>query len=155
MKKLVTQINIFNLKESGFTLIEVLVSVVILATGILGILAMQSRALLDNRDAYLRTQASFLAYDMSDIIKADPRSWKDSTDFPNNSTLSSKCPSACSDAENTYNTFYDRTKAALPDGIITVKKSSDILVIKLDWRRAAKGTGNEEQRGTYRLEVAP
>jgi len=60
----------------GFTLIEVLISMVILSIGLLGIFAMQSRALMDNQDAYLRTQAVFMAYDMSDRIRANAEYWK-------------------------------------------------------------------------------
>ena len=49
---------------------------VILSIGLLGIFAMQSRALMDNQDAYLRTQAVFMAYDMSDRIRANAEYWK-------------------------------------------------------------------------------
>jgi len=59
----------------GFTLIEVLISVLILGLGILGVLNLQTRALMDNQDAYLRTQAIFLAYDMSDRIRANSEIW--------------------------------------------------------------------------------
>ncbi len=62
--------------QPGFTLIEVLVSMVILSIGLLGIFAMQSRALMDNQDAYLRTQAVFLAYEMSDRIRANATHWE-------------------------------------------------------------------------------
>jgi Tfp pilus assembly protein PilV len=37
---------------------------------------MQARALMDNQDAYLRTQAVFLAYDMTDRIRANHEYWK-------------------------------------------------------------------------------
>lgn len=65
--------------QTGFTLVEVLVSLVILSIGLLGIFAMQSRALMDNQDAYLRTQAIFLAYDMGDRIRANAGYWKKTT----------------------------------------------------------------------------
>jgi len=67
--------------KKGFTLIEVLVSVVILGIGILGIINLQSRALMDNQDAYLRTQAIFLAYDMSDRIRANAEEWEEKVDL--------------------------------------------------------------------------
>jgi len=73
--------------KKGFTLVEVLVSVVILGIGILGIINLQSRALMDNQDAYLRTQAILLAYDMSDRIRANAEIWEediDLSDFPDN-----------------------------------------------------------------------
>jgi type IV pilus assembly protein PilV len=60
----------------GFTLIEVMVSMVIMSVGLLGIFAMQSRALMDNQDAYLRTQAIALAYDMGDRIRANHDYWE-------------------------------------------------------------------------------
>ncbi|GAB6141377.1 hypothetical protein JCM14076_21060 [Methylosoma difficile] len=69
-------------KSSGFTLIEVLVSMIIIAIGILGTVALQARSLMDNQDAYLRTQAIYLAYDMSDRIRANVTGWSD-VPFPN------------------------------------------------------------------------
>ena len=56
---------------TGFTLIEVLVSMVILAIGLLGLAGMQTIALKDNQDAFFYAQASSLAYEMSDRIKAN------------------------------------------------------------------------------------
>ncbi|MDD5275582.1 MAG: type IV pilus modification protein PilV [Methylovulum sp.] len=59
----------------GFTLVEVLVSIIILAIGILGTIAMQARALNDNQDAYMRSQAVLLAYDLGDRMRANPGGW--------------------------------------------------------------------------------
>ena len=53
----------------GFTLIEVLVTLLILAIGLLGIAALQFRGLQYNQDAYVRSQVSFLAYDISDRMR--------------------------------------------------------------------------------------
>ena len=69
---------------TGFTLIEVLVSMVILAIGLLGLAGMQTIALKDNQDAFFYAQASSLAYEMSDRIKANSPStgappWESST----------------------------------------------------------------------------
>ena len=71
-----SSIHCYHKNQMGFTLIEVLISMVILSIGLLGIFAMQSRALMDNQDAYLRTQAVFMAYDMSDRIRANSGYWK-------------------------------------------------------------------------------
>jgi len=60
----------------GFTLVEVLISVLVLGMGMLGIINLQSRALMDNQDAYLRSQAIFLAYNMSDRIRANADEWR-------------------------------------------------------------------------------
>ncbi|MEQ1638008.1 MAG: type IV pilus modification protein PilV [Methylococcales bacterium] len=55
----------------GFTLVEVLVSMIILAIGLLGLASMQTLALKDNQDAFFYAQASSLAYEMSDRMKAN------------------------------------------------------------------------------------
>ena len=59
------------LTHSGLTLIEVMITVLILASGILGTAALQSRSLKFNNQAYLNTHASMLAYDMLDRIIAN------------------------------------------------------------------------------------
>ncbi len=58
-------------RTKGFTLVEVLVSTIILAIGLLGLASMQTLALKDNQDAFLFAQAASLAYEMSDRIKAN------------------------------------------------------------------------------------
>lgn len=57
--------------QSGITLIEVLIAVLILAGGMLGTAALQGRSLIYNNQAYLNTQATMVAYDMLDRIRAN------------------------------------------------------------------------------------
>lgn len=58
-------------KQSGMTLIEVLVSVLILAIGLLGAAAIQLNALKYTDSSAMTSQASFIAYDMMDRIRAN------------------------------------------------------------------------------------
>jgi len=58
--------------QSGWSLIEVLVATVILAIGLLGAAAVQLSALKHTDSALMTTQASFIAYDMLDRIRANP-----------------------------------------------------------------------------------
>ncbi len=61
-----------NLKtQIGTTLIEVLIAVVVLSIGLVGLAALQTLSMKNNHSAYLRTQASFLAYDMVDKMRAN------------------------------------------------------------------------------------
>jgi len=84
----------------GFTLIEVLISVLILGLGILGTLNLQTRALLDNQDAYLRSQAIILAYDMADRIRANAGIWR--TAIPNNTVNNLTLNDANNNAAGAY-----------------------------------------------------
>lgn len=58
-------------QHRGFTLVEVLVSLAILSFGLLGLAMLQLEGLKNNTDAYFRTQASLLAYDIMDRIRAN------------------------------------------------------------------------------------
>ena len=63
----------FNKKQSGFSLLEVLVSVVILSIGLLGMAGIQLKGLSSNNSANLRTQATLLANDLAERMHANPR----------------------------------------------------------------------------------
>lgn len=58
-------------KQAGFTLIEVMVSVVVLAIGLLGLAGLQATSMRFNSSAYLRSQATNLAYDIADRMRAN------------------------------------------------------------------------------------
>ncbi len=58
-------------KNTGFTLIEVLISMLILAVGLLGLAALQANGLKNNVSAYNRSQATQLAYDIADRMRAN------------------------------------------------------------------------------------
>lgn len=56
-------------RRHGFGLVEVLVSMLILAIGLLGLASLQARSLKFNHDAFVRSQATALAYDLIDRIR--------------------------------------------------------------------------------------
>jgi len=59
-------------QQRGFTLIEVLVAMLIVAVGILGVAGMQVVSLQQNRNALLRDQALQLGNDILDRMRANP-----------------------------------------------------------------------------------
>jgi len=60
-----------NNSVSGFTLIEVMVSLVIVAIGLLGLAAMQLHGMQGNNGALSRTQASFIATDIATRMRVN------------------------------------------------------------------------------------
>jgi len=59
-------------QQAGVSLIEVLITIIIMAIGLLGIAGLQNTSLKFSYESYLRTQGSFLAYDLIDRIRANP-----------------------------------------------------------------------------------
>lgn len=59
-------------RHQGFSLIEVLVALLVLSVGLLGLAALQTTSLKYNTDSYVRTQATFLVYDIVDRMRANP-----------------------------------------------------------------------------------
>ena len=58
-------------KIAGFTLIEVLVSVFILAVGLLGFAALQLTAINNNQEGYFKSQATIIAQDVASRMRAN------------------------------------------------------------------------------------
>lgn len=58
-------------KNSGFTLVEILVALLVLAIGLLGLALLQTSGLRLNTNSYSRSQATFLAYDIIDRMRAN------------------------------------------------------------------------------------
>ena len=58
-------------RQRGVSLIEVLVSVLVVTTGLLGAAALQATALRNNQGSYERTQTSILTQGMFDAMRAN------------------------------------------------------------------------------------
>lgn len=58
---------------SGFSLVELLVTMIIVSVGVLGVASLQIRSLQQNREAFFRAEASYLANGMMDRIRANPQ----------------------------------------------------------------------------------
>lgn len=99
-------------RARGFTLIEILVTMFILAIGLLGLAGLTTEGMKNNQGAYLRTQASILAYDMVDRIRANKNQ---AAGYQGFSTVnaSTTLPSCVSDAAGC--TAVDRVTADLAE----------------------------------------
>lgn len=122
----------------GFSLVELLVTVLILAIGLLGLAGLQARGLRDNKGALMRSQAVQCAQDILDRMRANRAA----------ALAGSYNLDLGDDPPGSGVPFDDLTQwktnlaALLPygDGSITVDSSSVTVVI--DWVEAARaGTG--------------
>jgi type IV pilus assembly protein PilV len=58
-------------REAGFTLVEVLVSIVVLSFGLLGMVGLQAASLQANRDARLQSTAVVLARELAEMMRGN------------------------------------------------------------------------------------
>ena len=59
-------------RQFGFTLIEVMIAILVLAVGMLGLAGMNARILNGQFEAYQRAQAMLLMGDMASRLRANP-----------------------------------------------------------------------------------
>ena len=148
--------------SSGFTLVEVLVSVVILALGILGTIAMQARGLMDNQDAYLRTQAILLVYDIGDRIRANESGWQNVPEPGEGSCDSddSNCEPVAMAQDDIFR-WQNEVQKKLPNGQGNIQFAGDLcsegnangLRVQVTWDRANKDANDRLGQACFSLDV--
>ena len=122
--------------DAGFTLIEVLVTMVVLAIGLLGVAAMQVRGLQYSHDAYLRSQISVLAYGMADrmrLNRAAVASYAGTYTVP--TTAPAGCVVATVSATNDLTCWRSQVYDAMPPGSTAdiVAEAGGEYTIDLGW----------------------
>lgn len=119
--------------QHGASLVEVLVAAVVMAFGLLGLAAMQARSMQATQSSDLRSQATVLAYDMSDRMRANLNGWRAGdydTPTATNNHCSGSGASACTAAQLAAHDYFEWTQtlsAALPggSGIVCVDSTPD------------------------------
>ena len=148
-------------KNSGFTLIEVLIAALVLSFGLLGLAGLQATSIRNNQSAYNRSQATQLAYDMADRMRANKN---ESVDPTSGSVIAASkyvtiAPTAASDqADCTTVTGCTRAQMATHDlsqwnkaltsalpggtGTITVVATTRVFTITVNWDDNRDGVVN-------------
>ena len=127
----------------GFTLLEVLIAVVVLSIGLLGIAGLQSFGQQSNHSSYLRSQATALANDMIDRMRAN-RAGVQNGDYNAVDTTASTysdpgCEGAtCSSSEMAQYDMYDwqqelATQLPTGNGTVTGAGSGSVFTVTVMW----------------------
>ncbi|MDX1559040.1 MAG: type IV pilus modification protein PilV [Marinobacter sp.] len=139
-------------RSRGFTLIEILVTLFILAIGLLGLAGLMVDGMRNNQGAYLRTQASILAYDMADRMRANREEAEDGGEYDgfstdNASTTIPACASTANGCTPEQQATVDKVQwtrqiqgagsgmTLLPGGVGTIAHdaTNDIFTIRITW----------------------
>lgn len=118
----------------GITLIEVLVTVVILAFGLLGLASMQANSLKNNHSAFLRSQATYIAYEMFDRMRANRTVAIDSGSY--NIAMTDSAPTSAGSTVASGDLFIFFTALSnLPegDGAIACDTGTNICTVQVQW----------------------
>lgn len=126
--------------QSGLTMIEVLVAVLVLSIGLLGLAGLQANSLRGNHSAYIRSQAIVLAGDMMDRMRGN-RNAALNGDYDR--TLAATVPSAgASTTSKDLNAWMTNVTTILAEGEggIACDNGSEICTVTLEWNDNRTGT---------------
>lgn len=142
----------FATRQRGFTMLEVLISVVVLSIGLLGIAGLQATGQRNNHSAYLRSQATALAYDMIDRMRANQAGVTSGAYNAINTTTNTYTDpgcitSGCSTAQMAQYDMYEwqtQLAARLPsgNGIVAGNGAGTNFTVTVMWDDDRNGSGS-------------
>ncbi len=136
-------------KQTGFTMLEVLVTMIIVSFGLLGIAGIIMNGLKNNQSSYSRSQASWLANDIADRMRAN-YIVAQSAALPYNLTLAATTPAAVSPV-TIVNSDIIAWRTAIANtltsgtGSISLNATTRLVTVVVQWddSRAEGGKSNE------------
>ena len=135
MKSRVRELKAMN-KNTGFTLIEVLIAMLVLGVGLLGLAGLQVTSLSSSQSAYNRSQATELAYDLADRMRANIAGKATYTTGTAVAKANCLTITGCSPTEMAENDLYQwnsAVAATLPNGAGTVTVAAGTYTIAITW----------------------
>ena len=132
--------------QRGSTMVEILVSVVVIAIGLLGIAALQGNSIGFNHSAHLRSIATSQASNMADRMRANPDgrdsgAYNTISGIPSNPSCTTCTPTEMA-VKDTYQ-WNSINATLLPSGQGTVVRNGTRYTITIRWdgnRTGATGT---------------
>lgn len=131
--------------QSGFTLIEVLIAILVFSFGILGAVALQASAIKMSTDAQQRAEATFLADQLlARMLIADPATASTFAHHPNGATTCAPTGAASTNAVMTewlteVTATFPRALASEQQVVISGVPANEVTV-KLCWKNGENDT---------------
>lgn len=130
----------------GFTMIEVLVAMIILAIGLLGVAGIQALSLKQSGNSAVRSLVTMHAYDLSERMRSE---FDDVTVFEKAS--STGCGGCNAKLEAWHSRLLEDIPTASTEVDVTSNASETFAEISVDWTE--RGIGNDALAQSYTLYV--
>jgi len=152
--------------QRGVTLVEAMIALLVISIGLLGIASLQLTAMNQNASSLNHSQAVWIAYNMSDRIRANISEFNNYHNIDTNNSYSQDCvfpSSSCNTGQMVVADAADWSTliAALPGGRGTVVNNAGVITVTVMWDddgTGATGTGcnpaNASDLTCYRMAVA-
>lgn len=152
--------------QRGFSLIEVLIALVILAVGLLGMASLMLNSLQSSQSASMRSQASLYAYDIIERIRANPEAVTstayvlESRSTPTTLTTCSPCTPqqrATRDISEWLSNLFS-PQAGIPGASASIQRIANagvptIFDINISWDESGQTGVNGRQSFNLRVEI--
>ncbi len=125
--------------QRGFSLVEVLVTMLVLSIGLLGIAALIITDIKNNQSAYARSQASMLANDIIDSMRAN-RALAEASPSPYALALDAD-PAGAGVAADDLTAWRAAAASAMPSGrgAVSVDPLTRNVTVTLEWNDSRAG----------------
>jgi type IV pilus assembly protein PilV len=125
-------------RATGFSMVEVLVSIVILSIALLGTAGLVGSSLRSTNTSYYRSQATVLADDILDRMRANRTSARNG-EYNIDLGPAYAAPSG-SLAEYDTHEWTDTLASTLPDGQGTVSVAGGVVIVTIQWDEAVSNS---------------
>jgi len=129
-------------RSAGFSLIEILISMLVLGIGILGMAALQLNSMKFNQTAAVRTQATFLAYDMSDRLRSNRAKARAGA---YDTGLDGVAPTGSSITAIDLQQWKLALDTQLPAGAGAIERDGNVVRITVQWSEGRIGESDTQQ----------
>jgi type IV pilus assembly protein PilV len=140
-------------QQQGVGLLEVLVTALVLAVGLLGMAVLQIKSTQFNQSAYIRSQANILAYDIADRMRANPK-------VSYNIAVGTAAPTGTALVDIDLNQWKNQLSGSLPAGkgsISCVASATstnlDVCTITVFWRESSQAPTEPDISLTYSTRI--
>lgn len=145
-------------QTKGFSLVEVLITVLVLSIGMLGIAGMQTTSLRLSSEAHLRSQATEIAYDLFARIRANPAADYTVANPGNGNCIDQECtPDQIRDFDLTF--WNNQLVNQFPNGVATIT-SNDVdnvtyIQLTINWYERVEGLTERSTNRNRAIDIEP